>query len=83
MKSRSGTIGCIFFFLARMIFFSVQELDFFLVAQGCSLDIKGEKKDCKSYLQFFLRIVNSIETFTRESNSIAEGTPVTVMEQDK
>lgn len=43
--------------------FSVQELDFFLVAHGCSLDVKGEKK---SYLQIFLKMVNSAETFTRD-----------------
>lgn len=43
--------------------FSVQELDFFLVAHGCSLDVKGEKK---SYLQIFLKMVNSTETFTRD-----------------
>lgn len=28
--------------------FSVQELDFFLVAQGCGLDVKREKKNRKS-----------------------------------
>lgn len=61
----------------------MQELDFSLVAQGCSLDVKGEKKNRKSYLLFFLKIVNSVETFTRESSSIVEGTPVTAMEQDK
>lgn len=43
----------------------MQELDFFMMAQGCGLDVKGEKKHHKSYLQFFLKIVNSVETFTR------------------
>lgn len=65
MKSRNGTIRSITFFSGKDDF-SGQELDFFLVAQGCSLDVKGEKQNHKSYLQFFLKIVNSIETFMRE-----------------
>lgn len=44
--------------------FSVQELDFLLVAQGCSLDVKREKKNL-TYI-FFLKMVNSTETFTRD-----------------
>lgn len=54
VQSRNGTIRSITFFTARMIF-SVQELDFFFVAQGFGLDVKGGKKKKKE--KQILRIV--------------------------
>ena len=33
--------------------FSVQELDFFLVGQGCGLDVKGEKSTTNLTHSFF------------------------------
>lgn len=36
--------------------FSVQEMDFIFVAHGCGLDVNGEEKSDKSYIQFTLII---------------------------
>lgn len=43
MKSRNGTISSSTFFY-RNDDFSVQGLDFFFVAQGFGLDVKGKKR---------------------------------------